>query len=149
MPGTVLTPARDPTLRPFDGPSSARRIGAFASALSGLRRLLRNASGQKREHPRTTVSARAALHASGAVQLVQVRDASVAGVGFDALIRPQLGAEILLEILDLPGRPTLTAIVRHVSGMRVGAEWRSPGETAHDVAEKLFRLHPSQEPTEH
>ena len=75
---------------------------------------------RKRALERVQVSARAALHAGETVRPCEVRDVSAHGAGLDAEAQPRVGDRVRLELLDLDGKPTLDAVVRHVTGRRVG-----------------------------
>ncbi len=94
---------------------------------------------RKRAIERTDVASRAVLHFRGATHTCIVRDVSPHGAGVDAAAQPRVGDEVCLVLTELGGAPALSAVVRHVTGLRVGLEFVPRSEVASGVAEELSR----------
>lgn len=94
---------------------------------------------RQRALERVPVAARAALWFGGVARTCLVRDVSARGAGVDADVQPRVGETVRLVLGELDGAPQLEAVVRHVTGRRVGLEFTSAPETAWNVAELLAR----------
>lgn len=116
-----------------------------AAVESMLRDERRWVERRKRALERVQVSARAALHAGERVMPCEVRDVSAHGAGIDADVQPRVGDRVRLELVDLDGKPTLDAVVRHVTGRRVGLEFDPHGDRERDVAAELERRFAARE----
>jgi PilZ domain-containing protein len=94
---------------------------------------------RKRALERVPVSSRAVLRAGRFSWTCHVRDVSAHGVGVDAEVQPRVGETVRLELMQLEGTPALDAIVRHVTGVRVGLEFVPSGEASRAAAAALVR----------
>ncbi len=115
------------------------RAGASPLLETMLRDERRWVARRKRALGRTAVSSRAVLHFRGATLGCHVRDVSAHGAGVDADEQPRVGDLVCLVLTDLGGAPALSAVVRHVTGERVGLEFVPHGEAAKEAAEELGR----------
>jgi hypothetical protein len=72
---------------------------------------------------------------------VRVRDLSANGARIEAARPPEAGSRVLLEFPALLGRPTVAAVVRHVSATdrRLGVEFEPGTDTPAKIAEELTR----------
>ncbi len=93
----------------------------------------------RRTFERTRVSSRAVLHFRGATHPCRVRDVSPHGAGVDMDAQPRVGDEVCLVLTEIGGAPALTAVVRHVTGARVGLEFPLRGEATTAIADELAR----------
>jgi hypothetical protein len=94
---------------------------------------------RKRALERVAVASRAVLVAGGVSRPCLVRDVSAHGAGLDADAPPRVGEAVRIVLTDLDGAPALEAVVRHVTGRRVGLEFVPPGEEARAAADLLAR----------
>ncbi len=115
------------------------RSGSSATVEAMLRDERRWVARRKRALERTAVSSRAVLHFRGATHRCHVRDVSAHGAGVDMDQQPRVGDLVCLVLTDLGGAPALSAVVRHLTGARVGLEFVPKSEAARQVAEELGR----------
>jgi hypothetical protein len=94
---------------------------------------------RRRALDRAEVSSRAALHLGGVTRPCEIRDVSAHGAGVDADAAPRVGDPAVLVLADLDGAPALNAVVRHVTGRRIGLEFVPHGEPAREAALLLAR----------
>ncbi|HET8540401.1 MAG TPA: PilZ domain-containing protein [Anaeromyxobacter sp.] len=92
---------------------------------------------RKRELDRIAVSSRAALWSRGVSRPCQVRDVSAHGAGVDTDFQPNVGDPVRLILTDLDESPAFEAVVRHVTGRRVGLEFVPRTDAARAAAELL------------
>lgn len=115
------------------------RAAGSATVEAMLRDERRWVARRKRALERISVSSRAVLHFRGATHPCLVRDVSAHGAGVDADAQPRVGDEVCLVLTELGGAPALSAVVRHLTGRRVGLEFAPRGERASAAAEELGR----------
>lgn len=96
---------------------------------------------ERRKHglERVRVASSATLRCGDASWACVVVDVSAHGAGLLSDEQPRLGEAVRLVLTDLDGAPSLQAVVRHVTGCRVGLEFLPHEGGARAVAEQLAR----------
>jgi hypothetical protein len=94
---------------------------------------------RKRDLERVAVSSRAALRSGAVARPCHVRDVSAHGAGVDTDAQPRVGEAVRLVLADLDGAPALDAVVRHVTGRRVGLEFVPHREGVGSAVAELAR----------
>jgi hypothetical protein len=115
------------------------RSAASPTVEAMLREERRWVARRKRAIERVPVCSRAALHSMGATRPCEVRDVSAHGAGVDTDVQPRVGDTVCLVLTDLDGAPSMHAVVRHVTGRRVGLEFVPRSDEVRAAAAELAR----------